>query len=48
MGLSQGVAELGADFPSVIIGRRVTPAEMRLLEHDDSFWRRVDDIVNLK
>jgi hypothetical protein len=30
---------------SVIIGRRVTPAEMRSLEHDHAFWLRIEEIA---
>ena len=27
---------------SVILGRRVTPAEMQSLERDDAFWRMIE------
>jgi hypothetical protein len=30
---------------SVILGRRVTTAEMRPLERDDAFWRQIDEMV---
>ena len=30
---------------SVILGRRVTPAEMQSLECDDAFWRMIEEII---
>ena len=28
---------------SLVLGRRVTPAEVRSLESDDAFWRRIEE-----